>query len=403
MKRIFSSRKDRTEAALQQGQIDQRQQQNRTKKPRVGGQSFLQNIQKMLIDHTSLPVTAIFDPHVHFPRGQGVKRSVYLDQLKNLVERCRYPKATFQSHVHAGSAGPDARIPLDLDPLTFKKNVFFVDYMNLFPGFFQSLLSVNAPKDSKTLMAEIPFRDKLRDLYRPEYQTAFVRYVYKLVQLSSPPSPDDVLMIVCQGEKGCGRVHFMKNEFLNQVQLFVVEVPCVNPATAVECHRQFRKNEVDDYFLLFSVLYFQTFRERVETMLETLNRTYRTEQESNKSKMEEKIRLYQQFLHNQKLYIVSNDNYEWASPIKLRVTRYPRAFPRFTLGVSSTPIRMVSSPPGRKPRKSRIPPPMGMSGPSLPPPSPPVIPFPPSSFYRFPSSSTSLPPGFSGWGTFSSH
>lgn len=269
------------------------------------------------------------------------KHGAFFDQLEEIVERCRfstYP-AAMEKLLREGHKR-NIRIPLDLNPMAFRERVTFVDYMNVFPDFMRHLTTKDSRKTPDIVIRETAFNDKIDSLQLPEYQAAFMRYVYARQHLSAPPSSEDVVVIVCQGQNKCGKLSFYENTFLNGVRILIVEVPCFDRVSQLQkttkmseraCHIVHGNNEVDDYFLVFFIVYFLRFRKRLEEAITILSGLEQT------TEVRSTIDEYTKILFNQKLSIVSFDEYRWATDQKYAASRFPGAWKYgFTMGVSSS-------------------------------------------------------------------
>lgn len=316
------------------------------KRPRAQ-ETKLSQIRKNVAGQEIFPESIFNDPTYYneqamkrLPKQLYRKHGAFFDQLEEIVERCRfstYP-VTMERLLRPGHKR-SVRIPLDLDPMAFREKVIFVDYMNVFPDFMRHLTAKDSRKTLDILIHDTTFNDKIDSLRLPEYQAAFVRYVYARQHLSYPPSPEDVVVIVCQGQKKCGNLSFYENRFLNGVRILIVEVPCFDRISQLQqtkmnerqCHIVHGNNEVDDYFLVFFVVYFLRFRKRLEEAISILSGLEQT------AEVRRTIDEYTMILFNQKLSVVSFDEYRWATEQKYAVPRFPGAWKHgFTMGVTSS-------------------------------------------------------------------
>jgi len=239
---------------------------------------------------------------------------VFFDQLEEMVEKCTFPCPAGMASFLKQPWKTRIRIPNDLDPMKLRGRVFFVDYMNIFPAFQKALLAKEMLRTDADVWKDTSFQDKIKSLSLIPYRTALAQYVFSLKGLKAPPTPDDWLFIVCQGQKKCGSLFYEASTFLGGLHVLIVEVPCSDRLhyyplfTSRDCHVLYDKNEVDDYFLLYCVLYFQAFRDEVARRSRTDSR-------------------YTPFLWSQHLLLVSNDNYAWASDRKTMVQKLPTPWP----------------------------------------------------------------------------
>ena len=247
------------------------------------------------------------------------KRRVFFDQLEEMVEKCTFTCPPGMSPFLKNPTKEKIRIPNDLDPQQFRGKIFFIDYMNIFPAFQRTLLSREKFKLDSDVWKDTGFQQKIDNLHVPAYRIALLYYAFSLKGYDRiPPTANDWIFIVSQGgQKKCGRLTYETCTFLNGCHILVVEVPCVDNLnyyplfTSRDCHLLFEKNEVDDYFLLYCLLYFQSARDKVEQKIS-----------QNRSTPDEL-----QWLWNQTLVLISNDQYSWASDKKTRVQKLPSPWP----------------------------------------------------------------------------
>jgi hypothetical protein len=261
------------------------------------------------------------------------KRRVFFDQLEEMVEKCTFTCPPGMSSFLKDPAKEKIRIPNDLDPQRFRGKIFFIDYMNIFPAFQRTLLSREKLKLDSDVWKDTSFQQKIDNLYVPAYRIALLYYAFSLKGYTNiPPTANDWVFLVSQGgQKKCGLLTYESCAFLNGCHVLMVEVPCVDNLnyyplfTSRDCHLLFEKNEVDDYFLLYCLLYFQSARDKVENKI-LQNRS--TPEESD-------------WLWNQTLVLISNDQYSWASEKKTRVQKLPSPWPTafsvaFSMGTTTT-------------------------------------------------------------------
>ena len=244
-------------------------------------------------------------------------RMVFFDQLEEMVEKCTFPCPPGMSPFLKNPAKQRIRIPHDLDPQKFIHQMFFVDYMNIFPSFQRALLAKEKWRTDPEVWKDTSFQDKIDSLYLKPYRIALVDYVFSLKNLATP-QPQDWVFIVCQGRQKCGKLFYESSPFLHHCHLLIIEVPCVDNLnyyplfTSRDCHVLFEKNEVDDYFLLYCLLYFQSYRDRLQ-----------------------RTTPFHPLLGSQKLVLISNDQYSWGTEKKQRVQKLPSPWPShfaFTMG-----------------------------------------------------------------------
>ena len=243
------------------------------------------------------------------------KRRVFFDQLEEMVEKCTFTCPPGMSSFLKDLTKEKIRIPNDLDPQRFRGKIFFIDYMNIFPAFQRTLLSREKLKLDSDVWKDTSFQQKIDNLYVPAYRIALLYYAFSLKGYDQiPPTANDRVFLVSQGgQKKCGRLTYESCAFLNGCHVLIIEVPCVDNLnyyplfTSRDCHLLFEKNEVDDYFLLYCLLYFQSARDKVSQHRSTPDKLL--------------------WLWNQTLVLISNDQYSWASQKKTRVQKLPSPWP----------------------------------------------------------------------------
>lgn len=278
------------------------------------------------------PPEVIFKDLTSFEQTHQRKRMVFFDQLEEMVEKCTFACPPGMAPYLKNSEKTRIRIPNDLDPMKFRGKLFFVDYMNIFPVFQKALSVKEKLRTDAEVWKDTSFQDKIKNLYQTPYRAALVDYVYSLKGSKVPPTSGDWVFIVCQGQKKCGSLFYESCPFFHGLNLLIVEVPCSDQLnyhplfTSRDCHVLFDKNEVDDYFLLYCVLYFQAFRDEV----------------ARRSRVDSR---YTAFLWNQSILLVSNDNYAWGTDRKNYVEKLPTPWPTgfaFSMG-STTTIKKYKS------------------------------------------------------------
>ena len=282
------------------------------------------------------PPEVIFKSNLAFPEQEQNKRMVFFDQLEEMVEKCTFPcPPTLGPYLKESSkAKTRIRIPNDLDPVKFRGKIFFMDYMNIFPTFQKSLSTREKFRLDSEVWNDTSFQQKIDNLYLPCYRTALMYYAFSLKGYDKvPPTADDWVWIVCQGQRKCGHLTVERCAFLNGCHVLIVEVPCFDHLnyyplfSSRDCHLLYEKNEVDDYFLLYCLLYFQSFRDKVakESFIGTEASSW---------------------LWNQKLVLISNDQYSWASQQKNKVQKLPSPWPSafsFSMGTTTAPTSLKKS------------------------------------------------------------
>lgn len=283
------------------------------------------------------PPEVIFDPSKPFSLEQERKRSVFFDQLEEMVEKCSFPCPPGMAPYLKDPEKQRVRIPNDLDPARFTGNVFFIDYMNIFPAFQRALLSKERPRLDADVWKDTSYYQKIENLSVAAYRIALLYYCFSLKGYDRvPPTANDWVFIVSQGSRRCGRLTYEESGFLNGCHILLIEVPCADNLNYYplfitrDCHLLYDKNEVDDYFLVYCLLYFQSFRDRLEQAVmsgETAS----------------------PLLWSQKLVLISNDQYSWATPTKNRVEKLPTPWPSsFTLGFSNGSKKTTGKPRNRR-------------------------------------------------------
>ena len=279
----------------------------------------------------------IFNSKVVFPAQQQNMRMVFFDQLEEMVEKCTFPCPPTLGPFLKDPSKTRIRLPNDLDPLKFRGKIFFMDYMNIFPAFQKSLSSREKFRLDAEVWKDTSFQQKIENLYLPCYRMALMYYAFSLKGYDKmPPTADDWVWIVCQGQRHCGRVTVESCAFLNGCHVLIVEVPCSDHLhyyplfSSRDCHLLYEKNEVDDYFLLYCLLYFQSFRDKIDLQIQ------------HGMSSPEVI----SWLWNQKLVLISNDQYSWASQQKNKVQKLPSPWPSafsFSMGTTTAPTSSKKS------------------------------------------------------------
>jgi len=278
-------------------------------------------ILKNEIKHYQRPSSyTIFNPQYKFPDSEKEMRRVFFQEMRYLLNKCEWEvpstlvpflfpkKKNFLQKIFTRQK---YSLPMDLDPMSMKGRIFFLDYMNIFPHYFKD--RIFSVESTQHVHRGTMFKNKIQYLRNPDYLIGLIHYTFLKMKVTDAPTEDDWIIIITQndGKKECGDFFFQKIPFLNNLSCLIMEVPCLKnrgiPFKSESCHIGFHKNEVDDYFLLYFILYLLDFRKLVEE--------YVFELEKTRAPFHDEIIKYKKFLKNQTLYLLSNDQYRWSDKI----------------------------------------------------------------------------------------
>ena len=284
-----------------------------------------------------LRADAIFAPgHNLWPVEQLPMRVAFLSSLFYFLNQCSFHiPPEFIQYFYPPSPTGQTRFPTDLYPLECKGNLVFVDYMNVYPHIVHNLLAQKGKMTIQEIHSSTLYRDKLNTLDKHAFMVGMVQYIIEnLGNKRFVPSPNDWFFVFSQGDGDCGSVTIEELPLLNRCKMVKIRVPC--HWNGQPCHTMappFNKNEVDDYMLLYTVMYFDNFRLRTEDAIRQLKNL----PEENDPYRDLFIEFLENFLQHQKLFIFSNDNYDWSHPnFKARITKF-RDWPGFSIGKAPAP------------------------------------------------------------------
>lgn len=279
-------------------------------------------------------IHSIFQQPLAWNPNETGMRNTFFDQYKEMIQHCRFsvdPKLR-PYLLPKAQKSKEVRIPLDIDPLLLKGQVTFIDYMNIFPHFRKELLVSDSKISVDRVFNDTIYSDKIDNLYRPEYLVALIYYAFKKCGSSQhlqSPQPDDWVIIVCQGSQSCGKVTFLEIPFLQNCKVLIIEVPCVIRGTGFikrYCHEVYHKNETDDYYMMYFVMYLDFYRSLMEDTILKLRKIAVDIPSSStiRSQLDSNIGLFENFLKSQQVRIISYDDYSWANgTIKNRIVKSP--------------------------------------------------------------------------------
>jgi len=175
------------------------------------------------------------------------------------------------------SATTMLRIPHDIDPFKLRGNIVFVDYMNM--------VGDDKITSFEQKLANLSDRDFLRN-----GPIQWARDAIKSQQI-------DWVFIITQGKES---EYVLDTNRIYSTNVVILHAPCTTNGVKT-CSSEYGKNEVDDYYLLYFVYYLTQYREFIKKHIRYLGR-------SNPKRVKE----LKAFLEQQRLHILSNDNYKFA-------------------------------------------------------------------------------------------
>jgi hypothetical protein len=201
-----------------------------------------------------------------------------MENLKKMIAR-RYDATTdpiLTPLKNKKSATTMLQIPHDIDPFKLRGNIVFVDYMNMVGD--DKITSF----DEK--LANLSDRDFLRT-----GPIQWARDAIKSQQI-------DWVFIITQGKES---EYVLDTKKIGSTNVVILHAPCITGG--VTCSLEYGKNEVDDYYLLYFVYYLTQYRQFIKKQIRYLG-------QSNPKRVKE----LKAFLKQQRLHILSNDNYKFA-------------------------------------------------------------------------------------------
>jgi len=242
---------------------------------------------------------AIFYQDHEWPLIQEDMRKTFLREYRQLLLQCEFPSKDLRPLLRPG-VGPRAHLPFDLDPTKITGRLFLVDYMNIFPDFRHNLLQQQQFSSVSQIFKRTQFKKKVERLDHDSYLVALIHYLFQVCHQKQPPTSDDWVILITQGDTPCGKASLRRLAFLQDCHVLVLRVPCFSSPT-VGCFSTFQKNEVDDYVLLYFAAFFDSY--------------YKECVRENRCQMKPK------------LFLVSKDKYRWSHP---SIFKSFRRFPKET-------------------------------------------------------------------------
>lgn len=288
------------------------------------------------IDLPLVNVDAIFNPHHQWSAIEQPMRETFKTEYERMIH-WKYPNPSqefFQRYLKSDAKNKNViEVPYDLDPSQFDGRILFIDYMNVYKHYRKELLSDASAISLEDIHARITFEDKISNLENKEFLIGLLYFAFKKFNWTAP-NETDWIIIISQGDELDGKLNVEQIEFLNNCKCLRLQIPCFELTTMTACHRFYHKNEVDDYILLYFILYFQRYRQHVGQCIYDLNVCFQKETNQEKKDDIEILRSYlRDFLENQKIRLLSWDNYDWSNrEFSLRIIKEPDWAPLFTIG-----------------------------------------------------------------------
>jgi hypothetical protein len=204
-------------------------------------------------------------------------RRDFMENLKNMIQH-PYNATTHPILAplkNEESAAGTMKIPHDINPFALRGNIVFIDYMNMVG-------------DDKTISFEIKLGNLSDKGFLSNGPIQWARDAIKSQQI-------DWVFIITQGKDAEYVLNTMK---IGSTNVVILHAPCtIDGVTTCSLHHG--KNEVDDYYLLYFVHYLAEYRQFTKKRIRYV-----------KAKDKERLST---FLEQQKLHILSNDNYKFAN------------------------------------------------------------------------------------------
>jgi len=239
----------------------------------------------------------------HFPQSEFVMRQQFKNQILKFITTDFLIPNHFEKYVH--SKNNKFQFPYDLKCNEFIGNLYFVDFMNSFPIIQKKISIKDSNLSSHSVNKNYTFREKLNYLKNEPYLVSLAYIVKNSFHNDNKPfTPNDWIFIFSQCDiKEKNHITYLSLPILNNLNILIVKVPC--KGIKLPCNVEFKKNEVDDYLLLLTVAYFNKFRKLKES---SISKLYKYGLEAI---FPESVHKFHNFLNEQKIYIFSEDNYDW--------------------------------------------------------------------------------------------
>lgn len=232
--------------------------------------------------------------NAHYVDDTPVMRLDFMMNLDIIVNNYSFAKSSDTLRHMIGKTPQEMRIPLDIDPFRLRGEIVFIDYMNTFPR-------VVASETTAT------FDDKLKALSNRGFLRQLLDYARNEMRLMRI----DWVFIITQS-----RDYSLRMTKVDSTDVVILHVPCFKDVNELDkpCNEVYGKNEVDDYYLLYFVYYLSMYRDLIAAQIQYLERF-------DKDAVERKRHELQTFLDEQKLSILSDDNYNFSNTYFKKVNK----------------------------------------------------------------------------------
>ena len=257
---------------------DQDYKKDRTQKARAAIVEVDQNIAAFAPPSPSEIVNA------HYLDDTPVMRRDFMMNLDIIVNNYSFVKSSDTLRRMIGKTPQEMRIPLDIDPFRLRGEIVFIDYMNTFPRVVETTATFD---DKVKALSNRGFLHQLLDYARNEIRLKNIDWVFIITQ---------------------SRDYSLRMTKVDSTDVVILHVPCFKDVNELDkpCNEVYGKNEVDDYYLLYFVYYLSMYRDLIAAQIQYLERF-------DKDAVENKRHELQTFLDEQKLSILSDDNYNFSN------------------------------------------------------------------------------------------